>query len=143
MIVGHTFIHIHTLLRIGRIYIVSSIADTQVSSILKIVTPVLASSSLSIDLFLAPSSVVTTTLITSISTVVLKIANVVPGNAAMVGALEFGEYAGTRSCRTDGHVVLIAKIIAMLHPIAYLIPWDAFVVVALELLDFVAGEVFA
>jgi len=61
----------------------------------------------------------------------------------MVGTFEFSEDAWSRSGGTDGHVIFIAEVIAMLHPVTYLIPRNALVVVALELLDFVACEVFA
>lgn len=102
----------------------------------------LTASTFAINLFLAPARIVTAPLVTSVSAIVLKITNVISRDTAVVGTFEFREDAWARSRGTDGHVVLIAEIVAMLHPVAHLIPRNAFVVVALELLDFVACEVF-
>jgi len=84
-------------------------------------------------LFRAAAGVVAAQLIAGIATVVGEVAHLGALNAVLVGALVLGvQVAGLLFAGTEGHVVLVAAITAVVHPVADLVAGHASVIGALE-----------
>ena len=143
---GETLVDVDAFLRIVFVHHVTAIAEAKVAGAVgQVVAPVLTTSSSSFNFVFATSGLVTTLFVGPVSAVVLQVADLGAVDAVTVGALEVAEQVRARSGSVcaEGHVVLVRTVATVVFAVADVVPGNALEVIALELLDLVAGKVLA
>jgi hypothetical protein len=130
------------LLWVQRVGNPAALAVADVAALQQVPAEVLASTATLQTVVRALARVVAAGLIGAVPAVIGQVADLRVGHTLVVGALEFVKHAGTGPAGTDGHVVLVTCVRAVLDSVTHLILGDTLAIPTLELVHLFTCEVF-